>query len=228
MMPWLSACWDRIVWDLRREFRRLDTLGSMLLFSIITLVVFSFAIRPETETAARVRAGIYWITCLLAGTIGIDRAMRASDDKVLEGELLAPAGRSVLYFSRLASSLVLVLLMESVNLLVFCVLYNVPLALGQMAAVAAVVALTTASFVSVGITLAAMTRAIHGGEVFLRILLLPLIIPVFAAAVDGTAAAIAGEPISSKVYTLIGATVLIFSGAGQILFDHIFADYDGC
>ncbi|MFN0058886.1 MAG: heme exporter protein CcmB [Planctomycetota bacterium] len=223
----VRAYWDFLRWDLRREFKRLDTLGAMLLFSLITLMIFSFAIRPDSETAVRVRAGVLWITYLLAGTIGVDRAMRSSDEKVLEGLLLAPVARSVIFYARLSSTWILVVLMEAIILAAFCLLYNVALSAGAIAQLALVGGLVTVNFVAVGLTIAAMTRAIHGGEVFLRILLFPLMIPVFSAAVEATTAIFAGAELKLNPFVLIGATLLVYVGAGQLMFDQIFSDYDG-
>ncbi len=44
----------------------------------------------------------------------------------------------------------------------------------------------TLGIVAVGVTLSAMTRSMRGGDVLFRILLFPLLIPLFYAAVNAT------------------------------------------
>ena len=227
-MSSVRAYWRIIYWDWIREAKRLDTILSMLLFAMITLMIFSFAIDPTSETGVRVRAGVIWLTFLLSGAIGIDRAFRGEGaESVLQGILLAPVSRVALYYAKVTSTFLFVIAMEAVTLLVFCLLYGVDL-VSQMAVLRLIliVVLGTAGFVSVGVTLSAMTRTIKGGEVLLRILLFPLMIPVFAATVDATKTALSGDPLLMKQLVLVGAFDLIYLAAGQILFEVILADYD--
>ncbi len=217
-----------IYWDWVREAKRLDTILSMLLFAMITLMIFSFAIDPMSETGVRVRAGMIWLTFLLSGAIGIDRAFRGDGaESVLQGILLAPVSRVTLYYAKVTSTFLFVVVMEAITLFVFCLLYDVEFesaaALGRMIVI---ILLGTIGFVSVGVTLSAMTRTIKGGEVLLRILLFPLMIPVFAAAVDATKFALAGDELTMKQLVLVGAFDLVYLAAGQILFEVILSDYD--
>ena len=72
-----------------------------------------------------------------------------------------------------------------------------------------------------------MTRSIQGGEVLLRLLLLPLVIPFFKAVVSLTTQALRGFEIGMREVAIIVAFDLVYVAAGQLLFEQVVADFDG-
>lgn len=216
-----------VKWDWLREMKRKETLISMILFSLVTLMIFSFAIPPQSQLGVQARAGLLWVTLLLAGSIGIDRAFRGSDqDRVLVSLLIAPVGRVTLYYARLTSTFLLVSILGLVVFTVFCLLYNVGIDLWQGLCLIGTVLGTLLGFVAAGMTLSAMTRVIHGGEVLLRILLFPLLIPLFSAAVHQTNRLFDGEEIQGRAILMIVAFDVIYTLAGQVLFEVVLRDLD--
>jgi len=209
-------------WDWVREMKRKNTLISMGMMGLITLFLFSFAIPPTRTVLLDTRSGILWVTFLLAGTIGIERAFRGGDDgRLLEGLLLAPIGRATLYYARVASTLLFVVTLQAMLLLLFVVLFDesfpgpglASLALGGLA--------TTFGFVTVGVLFSAMTRSIRGGDVLLRILLFPMLLPVFASAISLTDRAFEGQWAGPREIGVLVAFDLVFLGAGHVLFEHV-------
>ncbi|MGE3166059.1 MAG: heme exporter protein CcmB [Planctomycetota bacterium] len=218
---------DLVKWDWVREMKRKDTLISMVLFSAVALMIFSFAIPPESQVGVAARAGLLWVTLLLAGTIGIDRAFRGEgQSRTLIGLLVAPVGRVTFYYARLTSTILLVAIMALVVLVAFCLLYNVSLDGWQMLGLAVTVLGGMIGFAAAGLTLSAMTRVIHGGEVLLRILLFPLLIPLFLASVQLTDRLFDGREIKIQSVVMIVAFDIIYTCAGQILFEVVMRDVD--
>lgn len=215
-------------WEVVRELRRGETVVSMVLFALVTLFVLSFAIDPSTEVAVKAQPGILWTVIVLAGTIGIERCFgRAGEERVLEGLLLSPVSRTTIYYSRVVSTWIFVAAMELLVLVAFVVLYDVRADAGALAVVLAAAWSGSLGFVALGVTLAAMTRSIRGGEVLLRLLLLPLLIPFFKAAVSLTTQALRGFEIGPREIAVIVAFDLVYIAAGQILFDQILRDFEG-
>ncbi len=222
-------CLRIVYWDFIREMKRKDTIVAMLLFSFVCLVIFSLAVPPDSATGAvpRVRAGLLWVLYLLAGTIGIDRAFRGDGGgKVLEGLLLAPIARLTVFHARLISTFCFVLAMEMIVLGAFCLVYTVALAASQALWLAALIAAASFGHVAAGITVSAITRAMPGGDVLLRILLFPLLIPLFWAAVDGTQDLFAGIEVDRRGIAIVIAFDAIYLAAGQLLFPAVVKDYD--
>lgn len=216
-----------VKWDCLRELARKDTLVSMVLFSAVTLFIFSIAIPPVSEVGLAARPGLLWATVILAGTIGIDRAFRGEEQGlVLEGLLLAPIGRTTLYYGRVTSTFLLLAVMEAIVFVAFCGLYNVSLSWSSAFVLLGVLWAGTVGFVAVGVTLSAFTRAIPGGEVLLRILLFPLLIPMLGAGVKLTGQLFEGKPMSAQGWAMIVAFDLIYLCLSQILFEPIISDFD--
>lgn len=189
-----------------------------------------------SEIRYRLRAGILWVVCLLAGAVGIERAFRGGqDEKVLQGILVSPISRAVFYHAKLTATFLFVLIMEIIAFGLFLLLFNVSLSLERALLSLLFLAIGSLGYVAVGTTLSAMMRSVQGGEVLLRILLFPLMIPVFAVSVDATALLFAGEPVTwtpngpgvnlRHLGLLIGAD-LLYVFAGQILFEVVMAEYD--
>jgi heme exporter protein B len=207
--------------------RRKDTLISMGMVALITLFLFSFAIGTEPTILVETRGGILWVTFLLAGTIGIERAFRGDGDgRQLEGLLLSPVSRPTIYHARVASTFLFVLTMEAVTLVLFLVLFNQSLGAVPLAFVVAATCATTLGFVEVGVLLSAMTWSIRGGDVLLRILLFPLLIPIFYAAVSVTNDAFVGKAPGVEEIGVIAAFDVMFLGAGHLLFEHVVKDFE--
>lgn len=210
-----------VAWDFVREMRRKNTLVAMGMLALVTLMVFAFAIPPTSTELEESRAGILWTTLLLAATVGVDRAFRADGEgRMLEGLLLAPVPRPTIYYARVAATLLFVTVVAVPATFLFLVFFNqsVP---GTGALWLGLTGLgTLAGFVALGVLLSALTFSVRGGDVLLRVVLFPVLIPIFAAAVDATGRAFEGSPPELKHVVMILAFDLTFLGAGHLLFDH--------
>ena len=60
--------------DLRSEFRSKETINATLSFSIVALLLFSFAFDPETEQIREVAGGLLWLVFAFAGALVINRS----------------------------------------------------------------------------------------------------------------------------------------------------------
>ncbi len=221
----LAAYGSLVCWDWRREMLRKNTLLAMGMMGLITLFLFSFAMPTSEAVLAETRAGILWVTFLLAATIGIDRAFRDDGvDGLLEGLLLAPIARPVLYYAKVTSTFTFVVALQVVLLVLFLVLFDQSVGGAQLAGLAGAALAVDLAFVAAGVLVGAMTWSLPGGDVLLRILLFPLLLPVFAIAVGIADRAFDGEvPTLSQIGTLV-AVDLVFLGAGHLLFEHLVHD----
>jgi heme exporter protein B len=208
-------------WDFTREMRRKNTLVSMGMMALVTLMVFTFAIPPTSVELTQTRAGILWTTLLLAATVGVDRAFRGDGEgRLLEGLLLAPVSRPTLYHARVVSTLLFILTIAAPALVLFLVFFNIDVPGDRLLWIAGIAFGTIVGFVAVGVLLSALTFSVRGGDVLLRVVLFPLLIPIFGAAVDATTGAFDGLPPDAKHIVLICAFDLTFLGAGHLLFEH--------
>ena len=214
-----------VLWDWVREMRRKETLIAMGLVSLITLFLFSFAVPTDASTLKETAGGMLWVTFLLAGTVGIDRAFRGDGDgRLLEALLVAPVERGTIYLAKVAATFLFIAVMEAVSLILFVVLFNQGASLGGWMWIAGAAVLATFGFVVVGVLLSAMTWSLRGGDVLLRILLFPLVIPVFYAAVQITNLALQGKPPGAERFGVLFAFDVVYLGIGMLAFEHAVKD----
>jgi heme exporter protein B len=94
--------------DLLLELRGLDTLPAMVLFAIVTFVIFHFGLN-QTTIEGQEAAGVLTVTLLFAAMLGINRLFVAEREQGgFDAFLLAPVDRSALLIAK-ASALFLFL-----------------------------------------------------------------------------------------------------------------------
>jgi heme exporter protein B len=171
--------------DLRLELRSRDTILSMTLFVVATLVVFSFSLPASTEPEASY--GLLWVALLFTGILGLTRAFAAErEQRMLDGLILAPCDRSAIWLGKAVAVMVFLALAEVVALPAFALFFE-PVTWEVLAAVV----LADLGLAAVGTLLAAMAAASRARELLLPLLLLPLAIPVV---VGGVGASISDDP----------------------------------
>ena len=171
-----SAVWA-IVWkDLRIEQHTRQTLSVMVMFSLVTVVMFNFALEADLAAARNVATGLLWATILLAGTLGLNRAMAVErENQTLDAILVAPVDRRALYAGKVISVTIFTLLLEAVLVFVFIIFFNKPFWRPQ---VLVVLFLGTVGYIAAGVLVTSMTMQARGREVLLPVLLLPLSLPL--------------------------------------------------
>ncbi|GAP16830.1 heme exporter protein CcmB [Levilinea saccharolytica] len=193
MKPFLRTM-GAIVWkDLAAEWRSREMISGMLVFALLVVFIFNFALELSPATRSSVTAGVLWVTFAFAGTLGLNRSMAAEKDRgCLDGLLLAPVDRTALYFGKMLSNLVFMLAVAVIVMPVYSVLYTVNL---MQPGLWAVVALGSLGYVSVGTLLASMAVQARTRDILLPILLFPVLIPLLVAAVKASSGFLQAIPM---------------------------------
>jgi heme exporter protein B len=222
-MSYLRKVWA-IVWkDIVAEFRTKEMFSTMFVFAVLVIVVFNFAfdLRVSGERVRQVAPGALWVAFTFAGVLGLNRAFILEKDRgCLEGLLLAPVDHSAIYFGKMISSVVFMLVVEALMLPVFTAFFGVNLFDLRLVLV---IVMGTVGFASVGTILSAMTAQTRAREVLLPILLLPVAAPVLIAAVKATAGILDGLALSeiSRWLQLLLAFDIIFPAVAFMTFDYV-------
>ncbi|MBI3151529.1 MAG: heme exporter protein CcmB [Chloroflexi bacterium] len=61
--------------DLAAELRSRELLSAMLVFSMLVILIFNFALELDVKVRQSVTAGVLWTTFAFAGTLGLNRSM---------------------------------------------------------------------------------------------------------------------------------------------------------
>lgn len=180
-----------IAWkDLTSELRNKEIVSAMFIFSLLVILIFNFALELDKSARENVAAGVLWVTFIFAATLGLNRTFAAEKDRgSLDGLLLAPIDRSALFFGKLLSTFVFIMIVEIIVVPVFSVLYSISMFAPMFLLV---LVLGTLGYTVVGTLLAAMAVHTRAREVMLPILLFPVAVPVVMAAVRASADILAG------------------------------------
>jgi heme exporter protein B len=211
-----------VVWkDLRAEFRSKELLSAMVVFALLTILIFNFALELFRAEREAVAAGVLWVAAIFTGTLGLNRSLAIEKDRgSLDGLLMAPVDRSALYFGKALGNLLFMLIVLAVILPIFGILFNLPMLRPLLLLV---VVLGALGYTAVGTLLASLAVHSRSRDVMLPILLFPVAVPVLIAAVRASNAILAGLPwaeISPWISMLAGYDV-IFVAAAFMLFDYV-------
>ena len=123
--PFFKSMWA-VVWkDLKAEGRSFQLLSAMWIFSFLVILIFNFAFELNIRERTNVASGILWVAFVFAGTLGLNRSMAVEKDRgCLDGLLLAPVDRSVIYFGKVIGNLFFMFMVEIPVLFLFAVFYN--------------------------------------------------------------------------------------------------------
>jgi heme exporter protein B len=211
-----------IVWkDLAAELRSREMMSAMLVFALLVVIIFNFALELDVRTRENATAGVLWVTFAFAGTLGLNRSIAMEKDRgCLDGLLLAPIDRSALYFGKVMSNLLFMLAVEAVIFPLYSVLYNVNLFVPGLLLV---VFLGSWGYVAVGTLLAAMTVQTRTRDVLLPILLFPVVLPVLVPALKASDAYLQGleMPAIMPWLNLLIVYDVIFTALAFMGFDYI-------
>jgi heme exporter protein B len=211
-----------IAWkDLAAELRSRELLSSMLVFAVLVILIFYFALELDVKARSGITAGALWVTFSFAGTLGLNRSMAIEKDRgCLDGLLLAPVDRSAIYFGKALSNLAFMLIVEAVVVPVYSIMYNLNLFNWGLIGV---MLLGSVGYIAIGTLLAAMSVQTRTRDVLLPILLFPLLIPILVAAVKASSGFLLGSGMDDILPWLNILIVydLVFIAVAFMVFDYV-------
>jgi heme exporter protein B len=208
--------------DLQIEFRTKETLASLLMLGLLTLVVLSFALDPTSELRAEAAPGALWVAVIFAGVLGLSRSFLAErENDCLQGLLLCPVDRGTIYLAKTAANFLFMMAAQLIIVPIFVFFFNLP-ATPALGGVFLALFLGVLGFAAVGTLFAAISVRTRAREVMLPLLLLPLVVPIFIGGVKITAGVLAGKPLAevAQWLNLVGGFDVIFLVVGWLVFEY--------
>ena len=181
-----------MVWkDIVLEVRSRELVVSVIVFGLVVVVVFNFALRPSPGQAAALAPGILWVSFAFAATLAMNRAfVREQEAGALEGLLVSPVSRDAIFLAKAATSFIFMLLVEAVLLPAYAVMLQFSALSWTLGAV---ILLATLGFALIGTLFSALAAQTRSREIMLPVLFFPIMTPVIIAAVAASSRAVAGE-----------------------------------
>lgn len=213
-----------IVWkDILMELRTKEMLNTMLIFSILVILISSFAFGSFEKTLlTNLAPGIIWIAFVFAGMLGLGRSFISEKDRgCLQGMMLAPIDWSAIYIGKTIGNFVFMLIMEIITLLVFIILFNFGQILQTPLKLLLIILIGTFGFVSVGTLLSAISVNSKTREMLLPVLLFPVIVPVVIGAVETTTTLLTNSQGYWGWVRILIAYDIIFFVTSTLSFDYV-------
>lgn len=213
-----------LLWkDLQIEFRTKETLASLLMLGLLTLLILSFAFDPMSELRGEAAPAVLWVAVIFAGVLGINRSfLTERDNECMQGLLLAPVDRGTIYLAKVVGNVLFMVTAQALIVPIFVLFFNLSQSLMVLLRLVPVLLLGLIGFAAVGTLFAAVSVRTRAREVMLPLLLLPLAVPVLIAGVKASARVLAGKPladVSQWLHLLIGFDVL-FLVVGWMVFEY--------
>jgi heme exporter protein B len=210
--------------DLRAELRTKEAINGSLAFSLVILLLFSFAFDPTGDTTREISGGLLWIVFAFAGTLILNRSFaRELPNDCLDALIAAPISGAALFLGKAIANYLLLLAMELVSLPIFGIFYNVRWT-QRFPELLLVLLLGTWALTVLGTMTSALTVNIRLREVMLPLLTYPVLVPALMGAMQLTMALIAGTPINSEnvmwLKMLVGFDV-IYTAVSLVLVETI-------
>jgi heme exporter protein B len=220
-MSYARIVWAHLAKDLRLEWRSKDAINGMLFFSLLVVVLFSFAFDPTMAVSRQIAGGILWVALLFASTTALNQTWtRELRHQVLDAQRMAPSPASALFLAKVLANFLFVTMIQVVLGPLFVIFYNLH-ALGQGWWMAAVLPLGTLALVVNGTFFAALSLRTRNREMLLPLILFPVSIPALLAMVQSTSAILTGEFDPGLWINMLAGYDIIFMTLCLLMFETI-------
>ena len=205
--------------DLLVEARTKDALMAMVVFALLVLVTFNFALDLRGELVSIVGPGVLWVTVIFASVLGLGRTFASEREQgTLDGLLAAPLAPGALFCAKLLTNVVFVGAVQLVTVPVFAVLFGVSI---SPLPVLLILFLGTLGLAAVGTLFAAVSSQTRAREVMLPVLMLPVAVPVVIGVVQALGRTMGNEAARDMPWlNLLIAFDAIYVAVGAAVFDY--------
>lgn len=192
--------------ELQLAWRRPAELANPLVFFLLVVSLFPFAVSPEPADLAKIAPGVLWVAALFANMLTLELFYRGDfEDGSLEQLLLVSDSPALIALSKALAQWLLC----GLPLLLLSPLLALILALPLQAwpALLASLLLGTPVFCLIGSVGMSLTVGLRRGAVLLALLVLPLLIPVLIFGANAVTSATQGLPYNGQL-AFMGALLL--------------------
>ena len=213
--------------DLRLELRTLETVPAMVLFSLITFVIFHFALNRST-ISGQLAAGVLTATLLFAGLLAINRLFVAEREQGgFDGFLLAPVDRTAMLLAKAGALLVFLVVLEIFAVPAFALLLLGPSIAPRLPGLIITLLLLDVALAVIGTLVSGIAVHTRARDLIGPILGLPLLVPALIGAARGAGAVLSvhGSHFPpGKWLAIVALYDLVFALLAYAVFDFLLED----
>jgi heme exporter protein B len=206
--------------DIKVELRSKTTLNFMLLFSFVTISIFSISV--PVKIIPEVAPSLLWLVFLFVGIGGYARAfVREVEDGTLDGLKMIARPTSILA-GKILYNLSLMLIIQAITLPLFIAFFN--LQISQPLNFIVSITVGNVAFVVVSSSLSLLTIRANARELLLPVILFPVIFPIISTTIRALSSAINGSGYDMASIGLVAIytaamTILAFTTVEQVMIE---------
>ena len=208
--------------DLKAEWRTKVRLSPMVFFILLILLVFNFSFDLGRTTLREIGPGTLWSSYVFASLLSLGRSFADErENDALDALLLAPGDRGSIYLGKMLGNFVFLLVVEILSLPFFALFFNLSLGFFLLPLLAVFV-LGSACIASVGTLFAALSNNMRLRELFLPLLLFPMILPALISSVEATGLVLVND-CCEKLFPhlqMLGVYAVVFTVLSLMLFEY--------
>ena len=213
--------------DLLLELRGFETLPAMILFAIVTFVIFHFGLNRDTIDG-QLAAGVLTVTLLFAAMLGINRLFVAEREQGgFDAFLLAPVDRSALLVAKATALFLFLVVLEVIAVPAFGLLLLGPSLGPALPGLIAVLALGDVALAVIGTLVSAIAVQTRARDLIGPIIGLPLLLPALIGMARGAGPLLVAHASSSppgKWVAILALYDLVFALLSYAVFDFLLED----
>jgi heme exporter protein B len=188
-----AACVALLRRDLTLAWRRRGDIAMPVLYALIVVTLFPFALGPDNALLTRIAGGVVQVTVLLAMLLALDMMFRSDiEDGSIEQLMLAPQPLALMLAMKILAHWITAALPLIIVAPLLAGMLHLPSAV--MPVLIASLLLSTPLLSLLGAVLVALTAGTRRSGMLLALMLLPLCVPVVIFSAGAVAAAQQGLP----------------------------------
>lgn len=214
--------------DLRLELRTLETIPAMVLFALVTFVIFHFGF-DRSAIAGQLAAGVLTVTLLFAAMLGINRLFVAEREQGgFDAFLLAPVDRTAMLLAKAAALFVFLVVLEIVALPAFALFLLGPSLGPRLPGLIAVLALADLGLAVIGTLVSAIAVHTRARDLIGPVVGLPLLLPALIATARAAGPLLAAGPAAAappgRWLAILALYDVVFALLAYAVFDFLLED----
>ena len=213
--------------DLLLELRGFETLPAMILFAIVTFVIFHFGLNRDTIDG-QLAAGVLTVTLLFAAMLGINRLFVAEREQGgFDAFLLAPVDRSALLVAKAIALFLFLVVLEVIAVPAFGLLLLGPSLGPALPGLIAVLALGDVALAVIGTLVSAIAVQTRARDLIGPIIGLPLLLPALIGMARGAGPLLVAHASSSppgRWVAILALYDVVFALLSYAVFDFLLED----
>lgn len=214
--------------DLRLEMRTWETLPAMVLFALVTFVIFHFGLDRDTVDG-QLAAGVLVVTLLFAAMLGVNRLFVAEREQGgFDAFLLAPVDRSALLVAKASALFLFLAVLEVVAVPAFGLFLLGPSLGHALPGLVLVLLLANLGLSVIGTLVSAIAVQTRARDLIGPMLGLPMLVPALIATARATGPLLAATHAPStppgKWLLILALYDVVFGLIAYAVFDFLLED----